>query len=127
MKTTHAWAILVIGLLFTAFISLQVKRASEADAFEELGFACDQIVLKIHERLNAYALILRGGAGLFAATGSVDRQAWRNYVETLRVQGSVPSVQGIGFAEVIAPDQLPAHIARIRSEGYPEYTVRPAG
>jgi len=127
MKTTHAWAILVVGLLFTALISLWVEQASEHAAIEDFGSDCDQIALKVHERLNAYALILRGGAGLFAATGSVDRQAWRNYVETLQAKGCVPGVQGVGFAEVIAHDQLPAHIARIRGEGFPEYTVRPSG
>jgi len=36
-------------------------------------------------------------------------------------------VQGIGFSEVIPPHQLDAHIARIRAEGFPDYTVRPPG
>ncbi|MEI6036225.1 MAG: CHASE domain-containing protein, partial [Verrucomicrobiae bacterium] len=91
------------------------------------SLVCDQVALKIQERLNAYALILRGGAGLFSAAGAVDRQAWRNYVETLRAQGSLPGVQGIGFSEVIRPDQLAGHIEGIRSEGFPDYSIRPPG
>lgn len=91
------------------------------------AFACDQVVLEIKERLNAYALILRGGAALFAASKEVERDAWRAYVETLRAEGSVPGVQGIGFAQVIAENELASRIARIRGEGFSAYTVNPAG
>jgi diguanylate cyclase (GGDEF)-like protein/PAS domain S-box-containing protein len=126
-KTWPAWAVLGVGLLATVFASLLVKQRVEQDAVRQFAFASDQVTLKIQERLGAYALILRGAAALFAASNAVDRQQWRAYVETLRPDGSVPGVQGIGFAQVIPADELAAHIARIRSEGFREYTVRPSG
>jgi PAS domain S-box-containing protein len=122
-----AWAMLGMGLLLTAFASLQVKQGIEADAVRRFAFACDQVTLKIIERLHAYALILRGGAALFAASDAVNRQEWRAYVETLHASGSISGVQGIGFAQLVAPDQLAAHLARVRAEGFPDYSVRPGG
>jgi diguanylate cyclase (GGDEF)-like protein/PAS domain S-box-containing protein len=77
--------------------------------------------------MGAYALILRGGAALFAASTMVQRSEWRAYVETLHASGSVPGIQGIGFAEVIPPEELAAHLERIRGEGFPDYSVRPPG
>ena len=121
-----AWLLFGSGLLLTLFASFQVKQGIEKEAVARFLFACDQVTLKIEERLDTYALILRGGAGLFAASGSVDRQKWRIYVEKLLVDGSVPGVQGIGFAQVIAPNELDAHLAQIRSEGFPNYNIRPA-
>ena len=126
-KTWPAWVALGIGLLATVFASLQVKQGIEHDAVRQFAFASDQVTLKIQERLGAYALILRGGAALFAASKAVERHEWRAYVEGLQAGGSVPGVQGIGFAQVILPHQLATHIARIRSEGFPDYTVRPPG
>ena len=126
-KTLPAWAMLAAGLIATVLASFQVKQGIEDEAVRQFAFDCDQVTLKIQERLGAYALILRGGAGLFGAAQSVDRQAWRSYVETLAAAGSVPGVQGIGFAQLIAPGQLVAHIERIRSEGFPDYAVRPPG
>ena len=126
-KSAPVWATLILGLLATCVISFQVKKDTESSANARFALRCDQVALKIHERLNAYALILRGGAGLFAAKGPVARHEWKAFVEALRAQGSVPGVQGIGFSKVIAPDQLSGHIAGIRSEGFPEYTVRPPG
>ncbi|MFA5170762.1 MAG: CHASE domain-containing protein [Sulfuriferula sp.] len=126
-KTMSAWAILGMSLLATAFISLQVKQSTEQDAVRQFAFTSDQVTLKIQERLNAYALTLRGGAALFAASISVDRQEWHAYVETLRADWHIPGVQGIGYAQVIPANQLATHIAHIRGEGYPEYSVRPTG
>jgi two-component system sensor histidine kinase/response regulator len=108
-------------------VSLEVKKVIEQDAAAELAFTSDQVTLKIQDRLDAYALILKGGASLFAASNAVDRRAWQAYVEKLRSQDSVPGVQGIGFSQVIPPQQLAAHIASIRAEGFPDYSVRPAG
>ena len=126
-NTLPAWALLVAALLATVFASLQVKQSIEQEEVRRFAFACDQVVLEIKDRLNAYALILRGGAALFTASKEVDRDAWRAYVETLRAEGSVPGVQGIGFAQVIPASELATHVARIRGEGFPAYTVKPVG
>jgi CHASE1-domain containing sensor protein/nitrogen-specific signal transduction histidine kinase len=115
------------GLLVTVFASVQVKETIEDEAVAQVGFAYDQATLRVQERLNIYAQILRGAAGLFAASDAVNRQEWRAYVEKLHPEESVPGVQGIGFAQVIPPGQLAAHTERIRREGFPNYTVRPAG
>jgi diguanylate cyclase (GGDEF)-like protein len=126
-KTWLAWIALGVGLLATIFASLQVKQDIEQEAVRQFAFTCDQVTLKIQERLGAYALILRGGEALFVASVTVERKEWRAYVETLQAGEKVPGVQGIGFAQVIPAAELASHIATIRAEGFPEYTIRPPG
>ena len=126
-QSIQTWSTLGVGLLLSVLASLWVKQNIEDLAVKQFSAACDEVTVKIQERLGAYALILRGGAGLFAASDHVERQQWRAYVETQRSGDSVPGVQGIGFAQVIPPQQLAEHIARIRAEGFPEYAVRPPG
>jgi CHASE1-domain containing sensor protein len=126
-KVWLAWFVFVVALLVTGFASMQVKQLIEAEAVRNVSSVYDQAALKIQERLNTYAQILRGGAGLFAASTSVERAEWRDYVMTLHTEQSVPGVQGVGFASVVASGQLSKHIARIRQQGFPDYMVRPAG
>ena len=126
-KTGLAWVVLVIGLLATTFICLQIKKDIEQAAVRQFAFTCDQVTLKIQERLGAYALILRGGGALFAASVSVERKEWQAFVEKLQAAQSVPGLQGVGFVEAIPTDLLAAHIVRIRGGGLPDYTVRPLG
>ena len=129
-RLLRAWSaglLLAAGLLATLLVSLEVKKSLEADAAVHFSLVSDQVAVKVRDRLDAYALILRGAAGLFAARDTVSRAEWRAYVDTLRAHQTVPGVQGIGFSQVIPPAQLPRHLAAVRAEGFPQYTVRPPG
>ena len=50
-KTGFAWAMLCLGLLATVFASLQVKQGIEQAAVRQFALTCDQVTLKIQERL----------------------------------------------------------------------------
>jgi signal transduction histidine kinase len=81
----------------------------------------------IQGRLEAYEQVLAGAKALFAASQQVDRDGWINFVSTQRVDERFPGIQGVGYFERVAPDQLQAHIAQVHSEGFSDYVVRPAG
>ncbi|MDD2759726.1 MAG: hypothetical protein PHH11_05485, partial [Methylomonas sp.] len=66
-----AWTMLVLGLAGTGVTSFYVKQCIDEDALRQFSFTCDQVTLKIRERLGAYALTLRGGAALFNASAYV--------------------------------------------------------
>ncbi len=95
-----------VGLLVTAVISVQIKQEVEQNAVRQFAFNCDQVTLKIQERLSTYEQVLRGGHALFAASQSVERKEWQAYVEALRAERSIPGMQGLGFAQVIPAAQL---------------------
>jgi len=122
-----AWLALAAFLALTVFAVIRTKTDAERDAVAEFSYAADQILLKIEERFASYNLILRGGAGLFTASESVSREDWGDYFEKLAPDRNLPEVQGLGFSKVISPDHLAQHIADVRAEGFPEYTVAPAG
>ena len=123
----RAYLILLIALLFTGYSAIVAKQEAQRYAIEGFSNACDKMTLKVEERLNAYALILKGGAGLFEASDSVSRQQWHHYTVKLKAQQSVPGVQGIGFTQIITPNQLTAHTEATRREGFTDYTVHPVG
>ncbi len=126
-KAWIAWVTLLIGLVVSVFASLQVKQGIEQESARQFVFVCDQVTHKIQDRLNAYALILRSAVALFAASKVVEREEWQAFVVNLQAGQSVPGTQGFGFSQVIPADRLAAHIARIRAEGFPGYTIYPPG
>ncbi|MEO5352951.1 MAG: CHASE domain-containing protein [Magnetococcus sp. XQGC-1] len=82
----------------------------------------------ISKRMLEYEQVLRGAVGLFdAIPAGVSRDSWKKYVENLRIATYWPGIQGIGFSLMIAPDKKDAHIQAIRAEGFPAYTIHPAG
>jgi PAS domain S-box-containing protein len=112
---------LLLAVLAWHFTSEAVERRA-ADRFEHRAVHIENM---IRERLQAYEQILRGGAGLFAASQVVSRREWRAYVESLGVEQRYPGLQGIGYAQRIAAGDLAEHIRSVRAEGFPHYAVRP--
>lgn len=126
-KTLSAWLLLLIGIGLSVYISSQVREEIEQVAQVRFANASEQVSNRIADRLQTLGLVLRSGAGVLSAAEDVSRADWRAYVEQLEPQLNLPGVQGIGYAQVISPEQLDAHIASVRAEGYPDYTVNPAG
>lgn len=87
----------------------------------------DRITAKIGWRMSAYTQILRGGAGLFAASDEVSREQWKRYVEKLNLDQTYRGIQGVGFTRHIRPDELEAHEKAVQAQGYPAYQVNPSG
>jgi signal transduction histidine kinase len=96
-------------------------------AHQSFEYQVDQVRTSIERRLVAYVQVLRGGVGLFAASDNVQRDGWHAYVNALDINAHYPGIRGIGFAQNIRPDQLASHIRAIRSQGFPNYDVRPPG
>ena len=121
------WLVLAVGLALTYFLQQAAFHVAHQSQQYDFDFQTSEIKLRIERRLTAYRQILKGAGGLFAASKSVERNAFREYVAKLRLSSSYPGVQGVGFSLVIPPQEKISHIEAIRKEGFPTYTVFPEG
>lgn len=124
---TFAFAVLAISLILTL-----VFWYFSAESFAHRGrdrflYLAEKEKLTLLSRMQAYEQVLRGGAALFAASGTVSRAEWRTYIAHLGLDLALPGIQGTGFARVLAPAEVAAHQARMQSEGFADYTIRPPG
>jgi len=122
-----AWLILLAGLFVTGYAGYAVKSDIDLDVQRQFAVDCNEIQSRVEGRLQAHKLVLLGGAALFDASDGVNRDAWRTYAERVEIDQHFNGIQGLGFSLLIPKDQLTRHIAEIRSQGFPDYTVRPAG
>jgi CHASE1-domain containing sensor protein len=122
-----AWFVLSLGLLVTAVVGMRTWRDIENTAVRQFAYASDQITTKVRERLADQEMLLHGGAALIAASDEVTRSDWRQYWEASQAQMLLPGLQGFGFAQRIAPEELDAHIQQVRQQGFPDYNVFPPG
>jgi PAS domain S-box-containing protein len=126
-RSLLAWLVLLVGLSIVAVVWIGLQEQRNRNAEEQFGFHVRELVAAIEKRLRDHEQILLGGAGLFDASEDVSRSAWRDYVQRLQLKDNYPGIQGVGFSQVIKPAELPAHVAAIRAEGFPDYALRPAG
>lgn len=120
-------AILLLGLALTYALQDAARTSYHRALHDEFAFRVNEVVRDINTRMTKYEQVLEGAAGLFAASDSVDRSEFAEYVGMLRLDEKYPGIQGVGFAQWVRPDEKAAHVARVRAEGFPRYDIRPAG
>ena len=121
------FAVLLACLVLTAYVWQLSSKWIKVNAEERFTKRVDEITADVVERIYDYRTILRSSAALLAARVEVNREQWRIFVEDLRIGERYPGIQGFGFAKIIRHSELQAHIAKVRAEGFPGYTVYPEG
>jgi two-component sensor histidine kinase/CHASE1-domain containing sensor protein len=121
------WTVLIASLLatFTGWYLAREERTRRVH--DRFDFHVRAVQSSLHEHLQACELLLRGCAGLFAASDEVTRSEWRTYVNKLEIEQYYPGIQGVGFSMRILPSEKSSHISEIRAEGFPAYTITPDG
>ncbi|MHC1763521.1 MAG: CHASE domain-containing protein [Verrucomicrobiia bacterium] len=84
-----------------------------------------QVTDSVERRLGIYTDILVVGSALYGANREVTEEEFREYVRRLRVSERYPGIQGVGFSIRVLPGEREELIARMRSEGFPEFRIWP--
>jgi PAS domain S-box-containing protein len=124
--TGKALCILIAGFLLTFIAVFYTQTRLEKDANKELRINSIDIQNKIYTRLYAHAQLLQSGAGLFAASDHVSREAWAVFYKQLQVDKYLPGIQGLGYAMLVYKKNLPQFIQNVRKEGFSDFVVKPA-
>ena len=119
-----AFAVLLVVTYFSyGFVEHEIDVRKRATYQSGAIVVADNIA----ERLSLYEQVLWGARGFVVSAPTLDRVAFHSYVEGLNLESTYPGIQGVGYAVVVPPDQLDAHIRAVRAEGFPSYTVKPQG
>jgi PAS domain S-box-containing protein len=121
------WLVLCLSLLLTFVFWRAAEKMIVYRAKNQFEQEALNIESAIETRLRNYGLMLQGCIGLFNASVSVERDEWKAFVEAIDPHNNYPGMQGIGFAKRVLATDREAHIRALRSEGFPDYTIQPAG
>ena len=120
--------VLLVGAAATVLTTLQLRDANAARDASRLRVEANQAVAVLEQRIEGHNALLRGAAGLFAASDTVTAAEFTAYVERLGLGREYPGVLGIGFTARLDGDAARGALeARMRSEGWPQFRVWPAG
>lgn len=119
----------VLAGMLVLTLSAWQQTIEETDKQENIRFQDDAHSLHdtITGELSSYIQAVEAARGLFAASVEVDRSEWNAYVNSLGLVQNYPGMHGLAFVQPITAAQKNAHIAKVRAEGYPDYTIHPEG
>jgi signal transduction histidine kinase len=108
------YSLLLAGLALTTIAVQYALRTAETSDRLRFENAAERVRSAIDSRLDAYVAMLLGGAGLFAASDDVEWSEFKAYVERLKIEQRYPGVRGIGFSQVIRPEERAVILSVIR-------------
>ena len=121
------WLVLTFFLVVTYQLWKNAQSETEQALQTEFNSRVQDASRRVEGQMLAYEHMLGGLQGLFDASANVSRSEFHAFVSALNVNKNYPGVQGLGFISLIPKEKKGMHIASVRQEGYPEYTIRPDG
>lgn len=121
------WLVLAISLAITYQLWQRDQEELLHDSQIKLDSDANEIVDHIRHSLATHRQMLYGLQGLFAASRNVERDEFHAYFANLQLKERYPGLQGLGFMLIVPAAQKGRHIATVRKEGFPAYTIRPEG
>jgi PAS domain S-box-containing protein len=94
-----ATALVSLALAYVAWRAAESQAEGEARARFE--FRVEEIARSLAGRMLDYEQVLRGAAGLFAASDEVTEAEWRTFVSLLDLPSSYPGIQGLAYAPYV--------------------------
>lgn len=125
-STMIAWIGFIIALAITFLFWLNARNDAMDEAKIRFDRSTIETINKINHRMETYANTLQSGTALLNTVEKMNRQKWNIYFSSLEMAEHYPGFQGIGFSKLIPSDQLPAHFAQMRKDGFPEYEIKPS-
>ena len=122
-----ALAALLLGIGLTLVLWHSARDHAHDEAQQRFEFQARETQLAIRQRLLAYEHVLRGGAGLFAASERITPAEWKRYTESLHLESNYPGILGLGFSKWLQPGERQSLISQMRTTGLSSFDIWPQG
>lgn len=119
--------ILVFSVLFVLAYWHDLQDQATQKQQIEFNLQFERLLQSIANQLKANEQVLHGVVGLFDASKEVELAEFRAYIAALNLQELHPGILGVGFSKMIEPQDLDDHLKFMRTSGFPDYSVFPAG
>lgn len=119
------WLALAVFLAITQLLWKYEQQIVVKELQTAFDFRVRDAKYRIEQRIKIYEQVLHGAEGLFNHASVVERDEFHNYVDMLHLSEDYPGIRGLGFAQIVSKAGKERHIAAIRQQGFPEYTIHP--
>lgn len=125
--TFLSYIVILIGFLISFLVGYLIDKYYEEKENASLDLASNEITTAIKARMAGYEQVLKSGVGLFYASDVVSRSEWAVFVKQQRLDEDFKGIQGLGYSEIVLPNNKQAYEENIRKEGFPDFKIKPSG
>src|SRR5262245_35997379 len=119
------YLILLLGVGFTLIISYYFAKLTEGQDETRFLKSVQEMDDRIDKSIQTSTALLRAGTGLFAASESVEPQEFADFIKRIELKTYYPGILGIGFSQLVRPEEKATFIASMRKLGMPDFKIWP--
>lgn len=108
--------IFVLIAAITVLSIFAIERGEDERERAELNSRAISVASGLERRANASSAYLRAGAALLSTMDDVPADEFRRFVSELRLDSDYRGAEGIGWAQVVRPDDQPAFAALLAEQ-----------
>lgn len=115
------------ALIVTYMVAGNAQRTAAAELAGNFNFRARDMAASIDRRMDVYEEVLLATSGFLRGSVEIDRGAFAEYYDLLRLNEHFPGIEALGIAAIVPPGRVDAHVAAMRAEGFRDYAIKPPG
>ncbi len=119
--------VLAISLSITYLLWGDARQSAMRELQADFDAHVRDAATRVEQHMATQEQVLRGARGLFASSASIERNKFHAYANALRLEANYPGIQALRFIPFVSPSEKERHIAAMRKQGFPAYTIWPDG
>lgn len=120
------YLILIIGIISSLVLWKYFNEVNVEREKEHLKTLADETVNVIENRLKTYEDAHHAGGAMHHASGRIDRESWRTWVQATRLMKIYPGINGLGIAVPVGKEDSLQFLEQTRKE-IPEFKISGMG
>jgi signal transduction histidine kinase/ActR/RegA family two-component response regulator len=122
-------ATLLLGTIMLFGVTIFAWNLTTATTYERNLAAFETLSkdseLALTHKIESYRQSLDSGAALFAASDMVTKSEWKVFVDTLKIEDTLPGINGIGYIEQVLRSGESEYLDTLASAGVTGFSVHP--
>ena len=115
----------IMIVVFSSFlVSLDDRRREQEIVASDYT---EVIENSVRQRIEVFEEALRSEVGFVTVNDTFSKEDWRLSIEASQVLQRFPGIQGIGYVDVITPNQLVAYEQEAKRTVSPDFSIYPRG
>jgi signal transduction histidine kinase len=117
--------VLFFSILLTIGATILFYQSAKTKDDTRFSNGVNRIRFSLENRIGLYVALLKSGRGFIQSSNDLNRQKFKDFVESLELEKNYYGAQGIGYSRTVRNDERANFIASMKAQGFSEYNIFP--
>ena len=119
------YLVLFISLILSLGVTFLFYRNTASKDNIRFNNSTTQIQSTLENKVNSYIALLKSGRAFIESTDTLNRKKFKTYMDSLELEKNYVGLVGIGYNQVVFPNEREKLIAQMREEGFSDFKIFP--